>query len=204
VGNREALTTMAGVVTYTYDVANRLTGMGGETFTWDDRGNLTHDGTFTYTYDAAGPLVGAQSITNTLVYTYNGDGVRVAQSVEGSRVLAILGARVYNDATGRKECEMDDMSTVDWEIEQLVKARLFPDQQAVIRSALRALFQAQPGIRRQMIVSAYVAGDISLGKAAELMGVSHEEMKDILAESGAEVHLGPRTAEELLQDAANA
>ena len=32
---------------------------------------------------------------------------------------------------------MDNISTVGWEIEQLVKARLFPDQQAVIRSALR-------------------------------------------------------------------
>jgi predicted HTH domain antitoxin len=55
-----------------------------------------------------------------------------------------------------------------------------------------------------MIFSAYTAGDISLGKAAELMGISHEEMKDILVESGAEVHLGPRTIEEALQDAANA
>ena len=93
---------------------------------------------------------------------------------------------------------------MDWEIEQLVKARLFPDQQAVVRSAMRALFQAQPGVRQQMIVSAYTAGDISLGKAAELMGISHEEMKDVLVESGVDVHLGPRTAEEVLQDAANA
>jgi len=99
---------------------------------------------------------------------------------------------------------MDKLSTVDWEIEQLVKARLFPDQQAVIRSALRALFQVQPGIRQQMIVSAYTAGDISLGKAAELMGVSHEEVKDILVESGAEVHLGPRTPEQVRKDAAHA
>jgi hypothetical protein len=36
------------------------------------------------------------------------------------------------------------------------------------------------------------------------MGVSNEEMKDILVESGVEVHLGPRTAEEVLQGAANA
>jgi YD repeat-containing protein len=83
VGNREVLTTTAGVVTYTYDAANRLTSVGGETYTWDNRGNLTHDGTFTYTYDAAGRLVGAQSITNTLVYTYDGDGVRMAQEVDG-------------------------------------------------------------------------------------------------------------------------
>ena len=99
---------------------------------------------------------------------------------------------------------MHRVSTVDWEIEQLVKAGLFPDQQAVVRSALRALFRAQPGIRQRMIARAYSTGDISLGKAAEMMGVSHEEMKDILVESGVEVHLGPRTAEEVLQDAANA
>jgi predicted HTH domain antitoxin len=43
-----------------------------------------------------------------------------------------------------------------------------------------------------------------MSKAAELMGVSHEEMKDNLVEDGIEVHLGPRTAEELLQAAANA
>jgi len=83
VGNREALTTTTGVVTYTYDAANRLTSVGGETYTWDEHGNLTHDGSFTYTYDAAGRLAGAQNITNTLVYTYNGDGVRVAMAVDG-------------------------------------------------------------------------------------------------------------------------
>ena len=96
-GNREALTTSAGVVTYTYDAANRLTSVGGETYTWDNRGNLTHDGTFTTTYDAAGRLVGAQSITNTLVYTYNGDGVRVAMSADG------VETRWVQDVTGLPE-----------------------------------------------------------------------------------------------------
>jgi predicted HTH domain antitoxin len=99
---------------------------------------------------------------------------------------------------------MSEISTIDWEIEQLVKTRLFPDEQAVLRSAMRALFQSQPEIRQQMVVRAYTAGEISLGKAAELMGVSHEEMKDILRESGAQIHLGPQTVEELLQDATNA
>jgi YD repeat-containing protein len=97
VDNREALTTTTGVVTYTYDAANRLTGVGGETYTWDERGNLTHDGTFTTTYDAAGRLVGAQSITNTLVYTYNGDGVRVAMAVDG------VETRWVQDVTGLPE-----------------------------------------------------------------------------------------------------
>jgi predicted HTH domain antitoxin len=99
---------------------------------------------------------------------------------------------------------MSETSTIHWEISQLVKARLFPDEEAVLRSALRALFRLQPEIRQKMVVRAYTAGEISLGKAAEIMGVSHEEMKEILTESGAEIHLGPRTVDELLQDAANA
>ena len=99
---------------------------------------------------------------------------------------------------------MSEINTPHWEIDQLVKSKLFPDQQAVLRSALRALFQVRPEIRREMVARAYASGEISLGKAAEMMGVSHEEMKDILVENGAEIHLGPRTAEEVLQDAAHA
>jgi predicted HTH domain antitoxin len=81
---------------------------------------------------------------------------------------------------------------------------LFPDEQAVLRNALCMLFQSRPEIRRQMATRAYTAGKISLGKAAEMMSISHEEMKDILVESGAAIHLGPRTTDELLQDATNA
>ena len=99
---------------------------------------------------------------------------------------------------------MSETSTIHWEIDQLVKTRLFPDRQAVLRSALRALFQARPEIRREMVARAYAGGEISLGKAAEMMGVSHEEMKEILIESDVEIHLGPSTVDELLQDAANA
>jgi predicted HTH domain antitoxin len=99
---------------------------------------------------------------------------------------------------------MSETSTIDWEINQLVKTKLFPDEQAVLRSALRALFQSRPEIRRQMLIRAYTAGEISLGKAAELMGVSTEEMKEILQDNGAEIHMGPRTVAELRADAANA
>ena len=99
---------------------------------------------------------------------------------------------------------MSEINTIHWEIGQLVKSRLFSDEHAVLRSALRALFESQPELKRQMVTRAYTSGDISLGKAAEIMGVSHEEMKDVLRESGAQIHLGPRTVEELLKDKANA
>jgi len=99
---------------------------------------------------------------------------------------------------------MSEKDVIDWEVNQLVKTRLFVDEKDVLRSALRALFQTQPGIKRQMIISAYTTGEISLGKAAELLGCSHEEMKDILRENGVSIHFGPETTENLLQDADNA
>ncbi len=99
---------------------------------------------------------------------------------------------------------MGEISTLSWEISQLVKSRLFRDEQAVLRSAMRALFESQPELKRQMVIHAYTSGDISLGKAAEIMGVSHEEMKEVIFESGGKIHLGPRNVEEILNDSSNA
>ena len=93
---------------------------------------------------------------------------------------------------------------IDWFVEQLVRSGLYADPQSVWRSSLRALFEAHPEEKRRMLASAYERGDVSLGKAAELMGVSQEEMKDILRESGVDIHLGPQSTEEFLADADNA
>ncbi|MBS1252393.1 MAG: hypothetical protein MAG451_01432 [Anaerolineales bacterium] len=102
------------------------------------------------------------------------------------------------------ESLVEERNIVSWELRQLVKSGLYPDEQAALRSALRALFQLNPQTKLQMIISAYEAGDVSLGKAAEMLGVSQEEVKDILREEGAEIHLGPQTVEGLLEDAQNA
>jgi predicted HTH domain antitoxin len=91
-----------------------------------------------------------------------------------------------------------------WELRQLVKSGLYTDESAALRGALRALFQINPAARVKMVISAYTDGDISLGRAASLLGVSQEEMKDILRESDATIHLGPLTLEELREDARNA
>ena len=102
------------------------------------------------------------------------------------------------------ETLVEDQSVISWELKQLVRSGLYPNEQAALRSALRALFQLSPQTKLRMIISAYEAGDISLGKAAAMWGVSQEEMKDILREEGAEIQLGPKTVEELLEDARNA
>jgi len=123
VGNRTAMTTTSGVTTYAYDAANRLTsatlpGSGVRTYTWDNRGNLLSDGTFTYTYSAAGRMVQAESLAVTRVYTYNADGLRVAQAYVGAP-----GAQTYvwDWATGVPEMLNDGrytylvgLDTVGW------------------------------------------------------------------------------------------
>lgn len=94
--------------------------------------------------------------------------------------------------------------TADWELQQLVKSGLFPDESAALRSALRALYRVNPQARVQIAIRAYEAGEISLGRAAAMLGVSQEEMKDILREAGAEIHFGPDTVVEVQTDADNA
>jgi len=96
------------------------------------------------------------------------------------------------------------LSSSNWTLSQLVKSGLYRDEQAVLRGALRALFRAKPQVRLQMVLSAYQRGDVSLGKAAAMLGVSQEELKDILREAGVAIHLGPRNADEALEDARNA
>jgi predicted HTH domain antitoxin len=91
-----------------------------------------------------------------------------------------------------------------WELRQLVKSGLYPDEQSALRSALRALFQLKPENKIQMVVTAYQAGDISLGRSAAMLGVSQEEMKDIVREVGGKIHLGPQNIAELLEDGGNA
>jgi len=94
--------------------------------------------------------------------------------------------------------------SLSWEIDQLVSIGMYPDRDSVIRSAMRSLYLKQPDIKLNMILMSYDSGDISLGKAAEMMGVSIEETKDIIRENGYQIHLGPSNIEELIEDISNA
>ncbi len=52
-------------------------------YTWDNNGNLLSDGVRQYSYDAANRLTSVAEGTNLTSFTYNGDGARVAQTVNG-------------------------------------------------------------------------------------------------------------------------
>ncbi len=72
------------VMTYTYDAADRLTKAGTTNYTWDNNGNLTNDGSGLYRYDQANRLISATVGGVTTQFSYNGDGARLKQVVNGA------------------------------------------------------------------------------------------------------------------------
>lgn len=87
-------------------------------------------------------------------------------------------------------------------VEDFVKANLYDNEEAVIQDGLRYLLQARPVLRLELAVYRYQTEDISLGKAANLAGVSFEQMKEILRSRGIQLRLGPKTQEDALEDVA--
>jgi RHS repeat-associated protein len=84
VGNRVTEVTPGGSVSYTYDIANRMTSVGGVPYTWSPNGNLLSDGTYTYAYDYASRLTSATWGTLAYGFAYNGLGDRLRQTVNGT------------------------------------------------------------------------------------------------------------------------
>jgi len=80
-GNR----TNANGQSYTYDAANRLTSVGDTACSYDPNGNLTVVGADkTYQYDYANRLVQFADGTDSVQYSYDGDGNRTGMTVAGA------------------------------------------------------------------------------------------------------------------------
>jgi RHS repeat-associated protein len=93
VGNRTISTqtiTSTLVMSYTYDVANRLTSVNGQAYTWDANGNLKNDSSKTYLYNQANQLVTVTASGLTWSASYNGDGARLKQTVNGAETAYTL------------------------------------------------------------------------------------------------------------------
>jgi RHS repeat-associated protein len=93
VGNRTVSTqtiTSTLVTSYTYDAANRLTSVNGVPYTWDNNGNLTSDGSKSYLYNQANRLITVTATSLTWSATYNGDGARLKQNVNGAETMYTL------------------------------------------------------------------------------------------------------------------
>ncbi len=85
-------------------------------------------------------------------------------------------------------------------VQDFVEARLYEDEDAVIRDALRHLLRARADLRIQLAIHRYQVEEISLARAASLAGISWAQMKDILVEHGIQPRLGPETLAEAKEE----
>ena len=86
------------------------------------------------------------------------------------------------------------------EAEDFVEAQLYEDEEAVIQDALRHLLRARADLRLRLAVHRYETEEISLGKAANLAGLSWAQMKEVLVEHGVQPRLGPETLEDAQEE----
>jgi len=89
-----------------------------------------------------------------------------------------------------------------WQLKQLEKlAQLEPD---LVVSALEELFQSQKALRQKLVIGAYLEGEISLAKAAELLEQHPVQLRKELLGKGIPVRLGAESKDELIAEAAAA
>ncbi|NQE53492.1 hypothetical protein C5S29_07855 [ANME-1 cluster archaeon GoMg3.2] len=86
---------------------------------------------------------------------------------------------------------------IEKEIKALIKSGYYGSVDEAVKDAFRTLLNAKPDLRTVAAVELYKEGEVSLGKAAEIAGVTRIEFKDILADRGIRREVGSRSVEEL-------
>jgi len=86
---------------------------------------------------------------------------------------------------------------------ELVDLALYRDEQEVIDEGVRYILRSHPEYRTEIAIKRYKEEAVSLGKAADLAGISLEEMKEVLRTRGVALK-GPETKEKIKEDAKRA
>ena len=84
------------------------------------------------------------------------------------------------------------LSSKNWQLRQLVK--LEQSQPAMIQRALGRLTEEDEALRWSIVVSAYLDEEISLARAASILGLHPLELREMFVNKGIPLHLGPQDA----------
>lgn len=74
-------------------------------------------------------------------------------------------------------------------VDLLVEHHLFDSQSSLRAAAYRSLLTLRPELKAELAVLLYTQEEVSLGRAAELAGMSREEFKNLLTARGIERRL---------------
>ena len=69
-------------------------------------------------------------------------------------------------------------------MEALLQTKIFPDRPTLEHEAFRALLLLRPELRIEGSIALYRKSEISFARAAELCGLSQEELKQVLTARG--------------------
>src|SRR5262249_6556940 len=83
------------------------------------------------------------------------------------------------------------------ELDALVRAGIFASQEQGVQEAVRVLLTARPHLRVEAAIQLYKEQKITLGRAAEMGGLSRWEFRDLLADRGILVKVEAAPAEEM-------
>jgi len=75
-------------------------------------------------------------------------------------------------------------------VDALVRKGIYSTRNELIEDALRTFFEFRKDMRVAAVVELYKTEEMSISSAAELAGVSTEEMKDFLAKAGVKIRRG--------------
>lgn len=86
---------------------------------------------------------------------------------------------------------------IEKEMRALIKYGYYASIDEAVKDAFRTLLNAKPDLKTVAAIELYKEGAVSLGKAAEIAGVTTVEFKDILADRGIMREVSSRSVEEL-------
>lgn len=70
------------------------------------------------------------------------------------------------------------------QLKALVKAGIFRSKPDAVKEALRVLFATRPQLSVEAAIQLYREGEVTLGRAAEIAGVTRWEFETLLADRG--------------------
>lgn len=85
----------------------------------------------------------------------------------------------------------------EMEMNALVNAGIFRNKTEMVKEALRLLFATRPQLNVEAAVQLYKEGEITLGRAAEIAGITRWEFETLLMDRGITRFLTSDSTEEL-------
>ena len=89
------------------------------------------------------------------------------------------------------------MSVQELQLEALLKAGIFRSRGEAIEEAVRTLFTTRPQLRVEAAIQLFREGEVTLGRAAEIAGLTRWEFDMLLAGRGIDRVVECDSAEEL-------